>query len=130
MKKSIELGIAEGYSIRDLNNVTFAESIRHARENKMLTADMNRFSKSYRDQPETPMDRAVWWTEWLLRNPDSASYLRNPAMDFNVFQRQSIDIIAFLTVLALMGFCLSFKIIKCVVNRSSNMTKKNKKKTN
>lgn len=132
LKKSMEIGIAESYSLKNVNNVTFAESIKHARENKILTSDMNRFSKSFRDQPETPMERAVWWTEWLLRNPDSASYLKNPALEMNVFQRQSIDIIVFLTVAAMIIMCLGLRIIKFVVKRraSKKASKNNNKKMN
>lgn len=129
MGKSIEIGIAERYSLRDVNNITFADSIKHARENELLRTNMDSFSKSFRDQPETPMERAVWWTEWLLRNPDSASYLRNPAIELNVFQRQAMDIIAFLTAVALMIVYLGFRIIKFIVKRST-VSKDNKKKTN
>lgn len=132
MEKSTKIGIAEGYSLKNVNNITFADAIKHARENEVLRSSMERFSKSFRDQPETPMERAVWWTEWLMRNPDSATYLRSPALDLNVFQRQAIDIIAFLTAVVLISMCLSFKIIKFIVKRSkvSKVSKVSKKKTN
>lgn len=52
-------------------------------------------SKLLRDQPEKPIDRAVWWVEYVLRNPD-ASHLRTPTIELGFFRSNSLDVYALL----------------------------------
>lgn len=77
-------------------------------------------SKLLRDQPERPLDRAIWWTEWLLRNhPEGPEMLKSPTKKLGFFAANSLDVflIAILililtqyisiTLLVLLGRCLS-----------------------
>ncbi|EDV93632.1 UDP-glucosyltransferase 2 [Drosophila grimshawi] len=52
-------------------------------------------SSLYHDQPESTMDRAIWWTEYVLRHKD-ASHLRAPSRDMNYVQLHSLDTLAVL----------------------------------
>lgn len=70
-------------------------------------------SKHFRDQPELPLERALWWVEWVLRNPDS-NHLKTPAnMKLNGFQSNSYDVIfvLFLTIIVLV-FLIRFVVLK------------------
>ncbi|KAJ9597675.1 hypothetical protein L9F63_011477, partial [Diploptera punctata] len=42
--------------------------------------NMKRLSDISRDQPETPMERAVWWTEYVIRHK-GAPHMRSLTMD-------------------------------------------------
>ncbi|KAF5307255.1 hypothetical protein FQR65_LT06971 [Abscondita terminalis] len=65
------------------------------------------------DQPETGLERAVWWTEYVLRHK-GAPHLRNPAYELPFYQYYSLDVIGFCLSLILLSVYLSFKIV-CVV---------------
>lgn len=116
IQKSVNIGIGHEYSIKALNKKTFAEAIKKAVESKKLSENSKAFSKTVRDEPETSLERAVWWTEWLIRNPNSAKYLSNPALDLNCIQRESIDIIAFLTAICVILVTFIFKILKYILS--------------
>lgn len=52
-------------------------------------------SKLLRDQPEKPIERAVWWIEYVIRHPHS-SHLRTPTTELGFFRSNSLDLYAIL----------------------------------
>lgn len=64
----------------------------------------------WRDQPMKPLDTAVWWSEYVIRQK-GAVHLRSAARDLNFFQYHSLDVIAF--VLTLILFVLY--VVKCFI---------------
>lgn len=74
---------------------------------------MNLRSKHFRDQPELPLERALWWIEWKLRNPDS-NHLNSPAnTKLNGIQSNSYDVISVLILtLIMLAFLLRFVLKK------------------
>lgn len=67
--------------------------------NPMYKENIKEISKCFRDQKELPLERAIWWIEWALRNPKS--HIVNRSKNLNYFQIQSIDVISVLTVVSL-----------------------------
>ncbi|XP_018561529.1 UDP-glucuronosyltransferase 2B15-like [Anoplophora glabripennis] len=47
------------------------------------------------DSPMTGLEKAVWWTEYVIRNK-GAKHLRNPVADIPFYQYYLLDIVAFL----------------------------------
>lgn len=68
-------------------------------------------SNNFRDEQVPPLERALWWIEYILRNKNAA-FMSSPVKHLNVLQRQSIDIIAFLTVVTVILFFIFYYIIK------------------
>ena len=65
-----------------------------------------------RDQPQPPLERAVWWTEHVLRH-GGAKHLRAPAANMSWTQYLELELV--LTILAvILGFIvlLSFIVYK------------------
>lgn len=50
-------------------------------------------SRLLRDQSEKPIERAVWWIEYVIRNPD-ASHLRTPTIELGFIRSNSLDLYA------------------------------------
>jgi glucuronosyltransferase len=67
-----------------------------------------RLSRIYRDQPLTPLEQAVFWTEYVIRHK-GAPHMRSAALDLTWYQYFLLDVIAVL-VLAL-GFVLFFMFL-------------------
>lgn len=88
-------------------------------------------SRSFRDQKETPLDRAVWWIEWSMRNPN-ATHMRSIGSNFSFIQLQSLDVIGFLFLFVLFVLWVVknmiffvFRVIKTAIFGKSKQ--KNKK---
>lgn len=46
-----------------------------------------------RDQPELPLNRAIWWTEWILRNPKGHVILKAPTQKLGFLAAGSFDVL-------------------------------------
>ncbi|KAJ8877781.1 hypothetical protein PR048_022237 [Dryococelus australis] len=54
-----------------------------------------RVSRIFHDQPETPIERAVFWVEYVLRHK-GARHLRSAALDLTWYQYYLLDVVAVL----------------------------------
>jgi glucuronosyltransferase len=62
-----------------------------------------RLSRIYRDQPLTPLEQAVFWTEYVIRH-QGAPHMRSAVLDLTWYQYFLLDVIAVLVVV--LGFAL------------------------
>lgn len=67
-------------------------------------------SRGFRDQKEKPLDRAMWWIEWVIRNPNS-NYMKSPVLKQGIIAGNCYDIIA---LVAFIIFLICFVIFKCL----------------
>jgi len=56
-----------------------------------------RLSRIYRDQPLTPLEQAVYWTEYVIRHK-GAPHLRSAVLDLAWYQYFLLDVIAVLAL--------------------------------
>lgn len=63
-----------------------------------------------RDRPMEPLDKAIWWTEYVIRN-GGALHIRSPMLDLNFFQRQNLDVILICISFLVLGISIIFKMI-------------------
>lgn len=60
------------------------------------------YSKIFRDQPQSPLERAVFWVEYVLRNGYNTTVLRSPGQDMTVFYQMIPDaVIAFSVIVVI-----------------------------
>lgn len=72
-----------------------------------------------KDQNETPLERAVYWIEYVIRH-NGAYHLQSPAKDMNVLQYYLIDVISII-ILCLILFYYSVKLmLKLMYNMFSS----------
>lgn len=62
----------------------------------------------------------MWWIEWALRNPN-ADYVKSPALQLGYIAANSIDVIAIITTILLVGVFLSLKLLLVIVRIISNL---------
>lgn len=72
------------------------------------TETVKQFSKVYRDRPLGPMKMAVFWIEYVIRHK-GAAHMQSAAIHQNFLQRNSLDVLAFLSgCLVLLGLILKY----------------------
>jgi len=52
-----------------------------------------KFSRLFRDRPQTPLETAIFWTEYVIRH-GGAPHLRSAALDLAWYQYLLLDVIA------------------------------------
>ncbi|CAO1401209.1 unnamed protein product [Diamesa hyperborea] len=106
-------GVAKMLALSNLTVENIRNTVREVLEKPKYQTNMNLRSKHFRDQPELPLERALWWVEWLLRNPDS-DHLKSPAnTKLNGFQSNSYDVMfVMLVAIILLVFMIRFVVLK------------------
>lgn len=87
---------------------------------------IKRASAAFRDQKETPLERALWWIDWVMRNPKSNHFRSEHNLNF--LQLESFDVIVFITAVVFVTVygCVWFvkKFMGCIFgNRKSGKRK-------
>ncbi|XP_065367925.1 UDP-glucosyltransferase 2-like [Calliphora vicina] len=90
-------------------------------------------SHRFRDQQNTPMERAVYWIEYVLRH-NGAAHLHNMGKNLLWWQFYSIDVIIAILFLFALVICLALVIVKILMDllwklklRDKNNVNKEKK---
>ena len=131
-----------GYALRlELGMITeeyFTAKIKSMLEDERFAQKAKYLSKLFRDQADRPLDRAVFWTEYVMRHKE-AKHLQSAGKDLNTIQYHSIDVLAFLAVVSTVAIILivsgSQRVFRAIMRtfsakgkaKSSKCTNKNKK---
>uniref|UniRef100_A0A9L0ICP7 Glucuronosyltransferase n=1 Tax=Equus asinus TaxID=9793 RepID=A0A9L0ICP7_EQUAS len=90
---------AKGAAIRlDLNTMSSTDllnALKTVINNPSYKENAMKLSRIQHDQPMKPLDRAVFWIEFVMRHK-GAKHLRVAAHDLTWFQHHSLDVIGFL----------------------------------
>lgn len=62
--------------------------------------NIKRLSTLMRDKPDTPLQRAVWWTEYVIRHR-GAKHLRSATANVSWGEYLMVDVLAFAIALGL-----------------------------
>ncbi|XP_075986012.1 UDP-glucosyltransferase 2-like [Anticarsia gemmatalis] len=93
--------------------------------------NMQRIRDLMADEPMKPLDRAVWWTEYVLRH-GGAKHLRSPAANISWTDYLELELVVtiFLILVTILSLILIFMfyICRCLCRFGSN-DKTNKSKT-
>lgn len=92
------------------------ETILKILEDSSYATNASKWSARSKDQKDHhPLERAVWWVEWLLRNPN-CEYLKSPVLRLGFIAGNSYDIIVVLTlVLILMVVFSAIALYNCCI---------------
>ncbi|XP_069686452.1 UDP-glycosyltransferase UGT5-like [Periplaneta americana] len=95
----------EGIGIRllfnDLTKETLLNAINEILSDSRYKNNMKRMSAIAKDEPQTSIDKAVWWTEYVLRH-NGAKHLRSAAVDLTWYQYFLLDVLAFLFIIIIL----------------------------
>ncbi|XP_019625539.1 PREDICTED: UDP-glucuronosyltransferase 2C1-like [Branchiostoma belcheri] len=91
--------VARGLGVTlDFSTVTadqLYQAILHVLTNKSYRETAARLSRLHRDQPQSPMERAVWWIEHVIQH-GGLPHLRARAVELPWYQYYLLDVAAFL----------------------------------
>lgn len=115
----ISAGIRAGTSVKlDYMTVT-VDAVRDALldvlENPKYVKNAEKRSKLFRDQIDKPIDRALFWIEWVLRHKDNHDAIQLPINQLGVIVANSYDVIGVLVLGLLIVSWLLVKILKICV---------------
>jgi glucuronosyltransferase len=89
---------------------------------------MKKLSAMIRDQPQMALDRAVFWTEYVIRH-NGAPHLRSAATDLYWHQYLLLDVLLVLAIGALLVTMVVYFIVRALYRTIQYLAKKSNKKT-
>lgn len=110
--------MAEGLDFFNLTTDGIKDTLIKVLSDRKYAINAKKLSSKFKDQKEKPLDRAIWWIEWLIRNPD-ADYLKSPVLELGYIAGNAYDVIAFITIIsfvASVGFIII--LIKILYRKS------------
>ncbi|XP_030372776.1 UDP-glucuronosyltransferase 2B7-like [Scaptodrosophila lebanonensis] len=101
LRQSMDAGVALKVDYASINTKDLVNAIKDAAESEDIAAAMRKRSIRFRDNPLPSLELAVWWVEYLLRQPNP-EHLHSPAKDMNIFQIHSLDVLAALLLVVVL----------------------------
>jgi len=102
-KKAASTGLGITLDLDKLSEQKIADAIVEVMGNPAYRMEAERRSAVFRDQETHPVDRAVYWAEYVLRHR-GAAHLKPSSLKLSSFQYYLIDVAIFL--LSLVTFCI------------------------
>ena len=103
-----------GYAIMlDWSNLTsnhLYEAINRAISDRGVQNAITKMNELFLDQSESPVDRAVWWVQYIMRH-DGASFLRPKSLELSWYQYSLIDVAIFIALLLFVIIVISINCI-------------------
>lgn len=114
LKKAVNLGVAVEVDFRNLSVEYFKNSILSVTENSKFKKNALKVSKLFRDKPQKPLELAVWWVEYVIRNP-SLEHLKSPTLKMNLLAMKSYDALLVSIAIFFILVYLIYKFLKKIL---------------
>ncbi|PSN57261.1 hypothetical protein C0J52_02523 [Blattella germanica] len=102
----VQEGVAVKLDYPTINKENVLSALKAVLDNPSYTERAKSVSVAFKDRPMTPLQTAVFWTEYVIRH-NGASHLKSIAADLPLYQYLLLDVVAFLfIVLAIVFFIL------------------------
>ncbi|TRZ00252.1 hypothetical protein DNTS_028277 [Danionella cerebrum] len=106
-------GTAKIVDIATVDRNVFLEALKEVLYNPSYRENMKTLSKLHHDQPMKPLDRAMFWIEFVMRNK-GAAHLRTQSFRMSWIEYHSVDVIlTLISTLVIFTFFISY-VIRCL----------------
>lgn len=127
VQRLVDAGLAEHIHFPTFTTVELKTKILHILENQQYGERAKQRARRLQDQPELPLDRAIWWIEYLIRNRD-ATHLRVPTAEMGFIRANSLDIYSLLLIILIFGTILICKLFNSIIINCNKQNTSEKKK--
>ncbi len=126
------IGIGEMMQFGDVTADKLQAAIQAVASEPRYTKTAREIGGLLKDQIDRPLDRAVWWIEHLIRNPNYGAHMRSPVHDLAWYQYFLLDVIAGYIVIAVVVLGIVYKLFSCLLgvccSKKSDAGKRKKKR--
>ncbi|XP_024891145.1 UDP-glucuronosyltransferase 2B30-like [Temnothorax curvispinosus] len=108
-------GAAVVIEYNNLNEQTLRHALDEAFNNTSYRENAQRLSKAYRDRAATPLETAIWWTEYIARG-NGRFYHRSEGADLPWYQSLLVDVALVLIIVSAAFIYILFRLIKLLLS--------------
>ncbi|KAL4713974.1 hypothetical protein ACJJTC_005605 [Scirpophaga incertulas] len=100
-----ESGFGKILQYHDITEETLDKMVNEILTNELFRMKAKEISRIFKDRPMTPLDTAIYWIEYVIRNK-GAVYMKNPALDMSWIEYFMIDICGLVLLIVVMLYYL------------------------
>ncbi|KAK5645049.1 hypothetical protein RI129_006349 [Pyrocoelia pectoralis] len=115
-------GYGKGVHFKTLTEEAFGNAVNEVLNNPKYMENAKQRSKIFHDQPMKPIDRAMYWIEYVLRH-NGAPHLRTSALNLRWFQVLCLDVIVFIAFVVFIVIFAICKVIKIACRKGPKKLK-------
>lgn len=120
-----DIGIGETVSFLNVTADGLYHLIKQVLNNRSYKEKLKKYSLLFRDQPGRPVDKAIYWTEYVIRH-EGALHLQSAGEELNFFQYFLLDVVAFLFLLIFCFIGSTVYLIKLILLKICHKNKTEK----
>jgi glucuronosyltransferase len=120
-------GFAITLEVLELDEEKLLTAINKILDDPKYTKTAKEVSSYFRDQPVSPLDRAIYWTEYVIRHKGTR-HMQSSARELNFIEYYCLDVIVFLALVLTIFLYLIFYICLRVINAVRNLAATDSKK--
>lgn len=76
---------------------------------------MKKLAEISSDIPTTGLEKAVWWTEYVIRHK-GASHLQSPLVEMSFYEYLLLDVIFAVLLVLLLAAIVIYSLFNCIVS--------------
>lgn len=114
IKRLFRYGAGKWIDYLNTTKEEFVKTIIEVAENPVYKENMRKLRQLLQDQPMTGLERAVWWSEYVIRHKGT-KHLKSPTVDIEWYQYLLLDVFAFLVTITILTLLVVKKIINFVL---------------
>ncbi|XP_055910881.1 UDP-glucosyltransferase 2-like [Eupeodes corollae] len=107
----------------EINEESVYSAFSEVFNNSSYSRNMLELQKKFLDRKSKPLDTAIWWIEYILRNP-KADHLSPFSRNMTYLVANSFDIVlvfyCLISLILFVGIFISFKLFKNILNKFMN----------
>lgn len=100
----------------NLSEASFSWAINEVLTNKMYQINVEKIKNRLLDQPQTPIERAMFWIEYVIRH-EGADFMKTSAQYLNFIEYNNLDIYATVVLILLLVLVIPILVIKKIVRK-------------
>ncbi|KAK5642054.1 hypothetical protein RI129_008221 [Pyrocoelia pectoralis] len=109
-----------------LNEEGLTAALEQGLNNPTFSDVAKRRSKIMHDDPVKPLDKAIFWIEYILRQ-NGGKHLKSSALSLNILQYLLLDVIGFISIIIAIPICVCILALKIIRRPHKKVTIKKKK---
>ncbi|XP_045540164.1 UDP-glucosyltransferase 2 [Papilio machaon] len=102
-------------NIDTLTEEKFESALKSILTDNSYRENIVRLRSIMQDQPQRPLERAVWWTEYMLRH-GGARHLRSPAANISWAQYLELELVFTLATILILFLFVLILVVKVICN--------------
>ncbi|XP_063913106.1 UDP-glycosyltransferase UGT5-like [Zophobas morio] len=116
VQKIMEMGIGLGVDPSTVTKEELKNSIIDVVENNKYSKRIREIRHLLYDKPMTGLEKAVWWSEYVLRHK-GATHMRSPAADCSWFEYLILEVVLVSAALISIVIYLSYKVFQLLMSK-------------